>query len=623
MSGTPQKLGRLGAIAPAVALVFGLQVVGAQADVRAGSIVSRIPLGASMPHGGGTARAPRTRAVAPRTSSWPARGRARAGLLTIPAARAPATSTSEATSTSDATSTSGASPGGSTATSAEPTVTAPTAGGSPLAPPPTTGSPPAGTTPTAGGPPAGGRPTTGTDPEHPTGGGAGGVRLHRNGARPAGTHAHRPRIGPTPAATHGVAATKPVATEPVATEPVATEPVATQPAATPSAASQPQPTPPQPAALAPATPTPTGPAATSGAATPPVATSHVATSPVATPTVANLSGSVSIAPGPNLSSGFLQATAPSRVRRLLAGLALEADRLAAAGNRRAVLTPLRRELGSLIAAVRSLPPADPAARPLAARLKQLNRVLAHLRATDGAGIPSLGPQLIALRALTTQLMRAGDEAATSPQPAVSAADSADSVPLAPSSSFEDTTAGLAASVRSLHASFEQGNDSAPHRRLGAMPSTSQLVPVPAPSSQGGPSPGGAAAGLSGGIGTAGPPSIALVAVLALAVSILLSKAPRHGSRAVAIDSASPASRTPRLALVLALSERIPAFQQRTPLDGSRHRRRLTPSRHRTIDVGPRTTSGTGASTPTEEKVACLYGSSRASNIDACRPQRVR
>ncbi len=56
-----------------------------------------------------------------------------------------------------------------------------------------------------------------------------------------------------------------------------------------------------------------------------------------------------------------------------------------------------------------------------------------------------------------------------------------------------------------------------------MPSISQLVPMPAPSSQGGPSPSGPAAGLSGGIGTTGPPSIALVAVLALAVSILLSK----------------------------------------------------------------------------------------------------
>jgi hypothetical protein len=236
-----------------------------------------------------------------------------------------------------------------------------------------------------------------------------------------------------------------------------------------------------------------------------------------------LSGPVSIAPEPNMSSGFSQATAPSRVRRLLAGLTLEADRLAAAGNRRAVLAPLGRELSSLIAAVRSLPPADAAARPLAGRLEQLSRVLAHLRATDGEATRSLGPQFLALRALTTRLMRAGDQAATSLQPALSAADSADGVPLAQSSSSVDATGGLAASVRSLHASFEQGNDPAPHRRLGAMPSTSQLVPMPAPSSQGGPSPGGAAAGLSGGIGTAGPPSIALVAVLALAVSVLLSK----------------------------------------------------------------------------------------------------
>jgi hypothetical protein len=236
-----------------------------------------------------------------------------------------------------------------------------------------------------------------------------------------------------------------------------------------------------------------------------------------------LSGSVSFALGPNMSGGFSQETAPSRVRRLLAGLTLEADRLATAGNRQAILTPLGRELGSLIAAVRSLPPTDPAARPLAARLEHLNRVLAHLRATDGAGIRSLAPQLLVLRELTTRLMRGGGEAATNMQPAVSAADFADGAPLAPSTSFVDATGRLAASVRSLHASSEQGSGPAPHRRLGAMPSTSQLVPVPAPSSQGGLSPGGVAAGLSGGIGTAGPPSIALVAVLVLAVAVLLSK----------------------------------------------------------------------------------------------------
>jgi hypothetical protein len=500
MVGTPQKLRRLGAIAPAVALVFGLQAVGAQAHVRAGSIVSGIPLGASMPRGGGTARAPRTRAVAPRTSSWPARGSAEAALLATPAPSAPGTSIL------------GASPAGATPASAEPTVTAPTAGASPPAQSTTAGSPPADTTPAAGGSPAGGTPTTGTDPEHPTGGGAHGAGPHPNGTRPAGTDPHSPRPAATPAPTTHDGATKPVATKPVATKPVATWPVATQPAATPSAASQPQPTPPQPAA-----PTPTGPAATAPAATPPVATR-----PVATPAVANLSGSVSIAPGPSKSSGFSEGTAPSRLRRLLAGLALEVDRLAAAGNRRAVVTPLRRELGSLIAAVRSLSPADPAARPLAARLEQLSRVLAHLRGADGAAIRPLGPRLLVLRALTTQLMRAGGEAATSQQPALSAAPSADSVLLAPSSSFMDTTSGLAASVRVL-ASSEQGNDSAPHRRLDAMPSTSQLVPVPAPSSQGGSSPVSGAAGLSGGIGTAGPPSIALVAVLALAMSILLSK----------------------------------------------------------------------------------------------------
>ena len=536
---TPQKLRRLSAIAPAVALVFGLQAVGAQAHVRAGSIVSRTPLGASMPRGGGTAWASRTRAVAPPTSSWPARGRARGGLLRTPPAPAPATAAPAASAPS------GASPRGSAPASAEPIVTTPTAGGSPPVPSPTAGSPPADTTPTTAGPPTGGSPTSGTDPEHPIAGGAHGGGPHPDGIRPAGTHPRRPRRAATPApATHG-GATKAVATKPVATKPVAT-------------------------------------------------------SPVATPPVANLSGSVSIAPGSDISSGFSEATAPSRVRRLLAGLALEAYRLAAAGNRRAVLTPLRRELGTLIAAVRSLPPTDPATRRLAARLEQLNRVLAHLRAADGAAIRPLGPQLLALRALTTRLMRAGDEDATSLQPALSAARSADSVLLASSSSFMDRTGGLAASVRSVHASFEQDNDSAPHRWHGAMPSISQVVPMPAPSPQGGPLPGGAAAGLSGGIGTTGPPSIALAVVLALAVSILLSKR-------LAMDPETwrlmcfPSSSNGPASVALALSGTSLPVSDVPRWTVSWHRRCLTPGRHRTIDVGPRTTSGTGASSSTEEK----------------------
>jgi hypothetical protein len=150
-------------------------------------------------------------------------------------------------------------------------------------------------------------------------------------------------------------------------------------------------------------------------------------------------------------------------------------------------------------------------------------VLADLLGADGAAIRPLGPQLLALRSLTTRLMRAGDGAAGSLQPALSADSSADGVLPALSSSSMDATSGLAASVRSLEASTEQGNDLAPRRRPGEVPPTAQLVPVPAPSAQGGPSTGGAAAGLSGGIGTTGPPSVALVAMLALAVSILLSR----------------------------------------------------------------------------------------------------
>ncbi len=422
MVGTPQKLRRVRAIAPAVAILFGLQAVDAQAHVRAGSIVSRIPVGASVPHGRGTARAPRTRAVAPRTSSWPARGRALAGPPTIPAAPAPGISTTGASPTgssgagSSGGASPGASPGGASPATAGPIVTTPSAGGSPPSPSPTTG-PPAVPAPTAGAQPAGGTSTTGTSSgHHPTG------AAHRTGPHPNGT-----------------------VRSPVATQPVATQPVATQPAATSSAASQPQGTP-QPAAPTPA-PAAGGSTAPGPVATPPVATPPVATSPVAPPAVANLSGSV----------------------------------------------------------------------------KRLNRLLAHLLGADGASIRPLGPQLLALRALTTQLMRAGDEAAGSLQPALFADSSTDGVLPALSSSSMDTTSGLAGSVRSLEASTEQGNDLAPHRRPGEVPSIAQLVPVPAPSAQGGPSTGGAAAGLSGGIGTTGPPSIALVAMLALAVSILLSR----------------------------------------------------------------------------------------------------